>query len=198
MTMIDINFQWTRSRAYECVTEAGRKRIVPVGKRDSFEPLKIESEKPLYMRFAELDGSADACLNFARTWGLLKTQTEPERLDDWKREIDGMKWSISALRDFEENPIGPSQTIRVTTLDICLVTAGTNSRRPSLLSVPSNLISAMYLQLGKFVASAGSIGACKQCGEWFERGASESRRSISIFCSEKCKNRFHYLERAKR
>ena len=32
---------------------------VPVGKRDSFEPLKIESEKPLYMRFAELDGSAD-------------------------------------------------------------------------------------------------------------------------------------------
>ena len=70
--------------------------------------------------------------------------------------------------------------------------------RPALVLQPQNLLDAMYLQLAKFVAGDGVLRTCKQCGEWFECGATESRRSIALFCSERCKNRFHYLERAKR
>jgi hypothetical protein len=38
---------------------------------------------------------------------------------------------------------------------------------------------------------------CDQCGKSFTRGQGGDRRSIAKFCSEKCKNRFHYVRRCK-
>jgi hypothetical protein len=192
--VLDINFQWTRSLLYECGTIGSRRHIKPVGrKRDSpFEPLTIDGEKPLYLRFAALDESEEACLDFARRGGLLRTesQTAAESLDDWRQEIRGMRGMIAAMSDESRH----GQTIKITSLDVFL-RMGAADKRSVPLILPGNLISAMYLQLA---SSDGSIGVCKHCGEWLERGATESRRSIAIFCSEKCKNRFHYLERAKR
>jgi hypothetical protein len=51
---------------------------------------------------------------------------------------------------------------------------------------------------GTPVKAAKDVHECKQCGIPFERGSNgtgEHRRTIAIFCSEKCKNRFHYLKR---
>ena len=198
---IAIDFKWTRSLAYECTTIGSRRAITPVGKRRDrpFEPLKIDAEKPLYLQFANLDGSEDACLKFARAWGLLTTesQTASEFIDDWKQEIRDLGRLTSILQRSEGNSVDPSQTIKITTLDVSLRTAGRNNRRPALLLAPRNLSVAMHLQMAQSAAGGASIIACKQCSDWFERGASDSRRSIAIFCSEKCKNRFHYLERAK-
>ena len=203
--MIDIDFKWTRSLVYECTTIGSRRAITPVGKRRDrpFEPLMIDmidAEKKLYLQFANLDGSEDACLKFARAWGLLTTesQTTSEFIDDWKQEIRDLGRLTSILQRSEGNSVDPSQTIKITTLDVSLRTAGRNNRRPAFLLKPRHLLVAMRLQMARSVAGGASIGACRQCSEWFERGASDSRRSIAVFCNEKCKNRFHYLERAKR
>jgi hypothetical protein len=205
--MIDISFQWTRSLGYECVGTGNMRRIQPTGKKrdEPFEPLRIQTEKPLYLRFAELDGSEEACLRFAQAWGLLlsEKQTEGERLSDWRDSIREMKNAVSALGALDEQPGGivrrakPGAMAKITTLDV-LLRSGDQGSRPALVLKPRHLQDAMYLQLGKFVAGDGSVGVCKQCNGWFERGAGDSRRSIAIFCSEKCKNRFHYLERNKR
>ncbi|SRR6266404_2605951 len=198
--MIDLTFQWSRALAYEITTIGTRRAITPVGKRrDSFAPFKIDTEKPMYLQFEKLDGSEAACLNFARAWGLLRTesQTVSEFIDDWKQEIRDLRRLISTLKKSGENSVDPSQTIKITTLDVSLRTAGRNYRRPALLLAPRNLSVAMQLQLGKFVAGGGDVVACRQCSDWFERGASDARRSIAVFCSARCKNRFHYIERAK-
>jgi hypothetical protein len=204
--MIDINFQWTRSLAYECVTQRGRKSIAPVGKkRDTpIEPLKIDCEKPLFLRFAELDGSEEGCLRFAHHWGLLRTESQigSETLEDWREQIKDMSQRISWFGTEDAPPRAPKlpagEAWKLTNLEVLLVPARSETKRFAMVLQPKNLIEAMHLQLATSVAGSGSIRTCKQCGSWFESGASESRRSVAIFCSEKCKNRFHYLERAKR
>jgi hypothetical protein len=175
--------------------------------------LKFETKKPLYARFAEIDDSAEGCLQFVRAWGLLKTQAAAgagERLGDWQREIKKMRSLMAILKATDEQPGGTVHTensrrvrLKMTSIEVALLSGpsdprGNNLNRPTLMLQPQNLLDAMHLQLAKFVAGDGSLQVCKQCGEWFERGATESRRSIAIFCEEKCKNRFHYLERAKR
>lgn len=202
--MIDISFQWTRFHAYEIAKLGERKMLRPVGrKHDEFAPLKIETEKPVYLRFSELDGSEEACLEFARSWGLLRSTkpSEAEFLDDWRREIRQMQMDIAFLADGEKpRKPGSADAWRMTNLDVLLVPQQSvdDGKRFTMHFQPRNLFEAMRLQIARSVSGGGSIRRCKQCGEWFETGASESRRSIAVFCSEKCKNRFHYLERSKR
>ena len=76
----------------------------------------------------------------------------------------------------------------MTSIDVALLSREPGSR-PALVLQPRNLLDAMHLQLAKFVATDGSIRACRQCGEWFVSGLGDARRSIAIFCSERCKNR---------
>lgn len=202
--MIDISFEWTRFHSYEIATVGGRKRIRPVGrKNDRFDPLKIEMERPLFARFADLDGSEEACLEFARRWGLLRstTATQAESLEDWQQQIRDMGMAIAFLADGEK-PKKPERADawELTDLKVLLVPQITadDSKRFAMHLQPRNLYEAMRLQLARSVSGGGSVRACRQCGSWFETGASDSRRSIAVFCSEKCKNRFHYLERSKR
>jgi hypothetical protein len=219
--MIDIGFEWSRGQAYECVKEDGVEVIRQVGKTEKptppFQPLILDGNKPLYVRFAKLDGSAESCLGFVKYFGLLKTPASvgaSEPLDDWQREIKKLRSLMSTL-DATAEPDHRGGIVRtvnsrrmrmsMTSIDVSLISSpmddwgrAISQGRPALLLVPKNLLDAMRLQLAKFVAGDGSLQVCKQCGEWFERGASKMRRSIAIFCSEPCKNRFHYLERAKR
>jgi hypothetical protein len=210
--MIDIGFKWSHAREYECVEVEGAKVIRQKGTRREKpkEPLMIDGngKKPLYARFAELDSSEKSCVDFANAWGLLTTESpsQAEPLDFWRKEIRKIKGLMNVLEAKEKPPGGllrrsrdqvslPSITVRLVPGELDV---DGNIGRPKLLLGPKDLLEAMYLQLGKFVAGDGSLRSCRQCGEWFECGGTESRRSIAIFCSEKCKNRFHYLERTKR
>lgn len=209
--MIDIDFRWQTAGAYEWGEVQGAKILRPIGaRRHAVHPFKSMGNKPLYVRFAELDGSEQSCLDFAAAHGPLTEERsgEAETLDGWKREIRKMKGAMRTLgaqddvkggilRNNRRNVIAPLPSISVTLVPGD-VDADGKTGRPKLLLGPKTLLDAMYLQLGKFVAGDGTLRACKQCGGWFECGATESRRSIALFCSEKCKNRFHYLERAKR
>jgi hypothetical protein len=199
--MIDINFEWSRSLAYE-ITGAGNMRwIQPVGKnRQRFEPFKIEGDTPLFLRFAQLDRSEESLLRFARAWGLLRCekQSQGEFLRDWESSIDAIKTMATAFGAFDEQPGGelqrasPGTLAKVSELDVVL-RAGPG--RPTLVFKPPRLLEAMHLQLSTFIAGHGSLGACKSCGTWFERGGRDSRRSLAVYCSETCKNRFNNLRK---
>ena len=204
---MEIGLRWLRAGAYEAADVEGVRVIRPIGERRYWvEPFKVEGG-PLHM-FVNLDGSEKSCVKFARAYGLLRTQSrnQAERLDDWKKEIERMRGLISALqlRAHEDRPggitlLGSSRKAPVELTSVAaIIVPGSSGKRPKLSLEPKTLLDAMYLQLGLFLSTDGSLQSCKQCGKWFERGTTKARRSIAVFCSEKCKNRFHYVERTKR
>jgi hypothetical protein len=207
--MRGIGLEWWKARAYETANVEGVRVIRPVsGRRYLVEPFKIEGDKPLYVRFANLDRSEESCLKFAGNYGLLTTQfaDEVERFDSWKKEIRKLNALMSALQlqVNEDAPGGITQLgssrkapVGLTSTDVILV-PGYSGERPKLSFQPATLLNAMYLQLGLFLTTEGSLQSCQQCGEWFQRGTTKARRSIAVFCSVKCKNRFHYVARTKR
>jgi hypothetical protein len=202
--VIEIGLQWSKARAYEATNVGGVRFICPIGdRRYPVEPFKIAGD--LHVRFANLDGSEESCVKFASAYGLLRSREKAERLDEWKREIRDIKLMISGLQlqVIEDTPggitlLGSSRkvSVRLTPIDAVLV-PGSSDMRPKLSLEPATLRDALYLQLGKSLTE-GSLQPCKNCGEWFELGTTKARRSIAIFCSEKCKNHFHYVKRTKR
>ena len=213
MARINIDFEWPRGRAYELVDPVLPKTDDPFAakidephirqtgrtEKERRTPLAIDSE--LHFRFANLDGTPEACLKFAHHWGLLRTYAEtgaqePHSL--WRKEIQRMKATLEGLRRaVEENAIAPTGA-PITEMDLMLL-PGKPGDRPLLSFRPHNLLSAMRVQLAQSVAGGNSIRRCPVCNIWFEtagRGSADTRRSIAIFCSKPCKNRHHYLRRA--
>jgi predicted nucleic acid-binding Zn ribbon protein len=207
--MMEIGLRWLRAETYEAANVQGVRVIRPAGKRRYWgEPFKIEGDYPLYVRFANLDRSEESCLKFASLYGLLRSQSrdEAEPLEDWYKEIRNMKALVPLLQlQANENAPGgitmlgsPHKApITLTSINAVLV-PGSRGKRPKLSLEPATLREAMYLQLGLRLTTVGSLQSCKLCGKWFERGTTKARRSIAVFCSEKCKNHFSYVRRRER
>jgi hypothetical protein len=204
MATLDIDFDWTRGHAYE-LAKVGKSEVIrQISKgRDRVRPLELAAA--LYLTFADLDGSPASCLGFARAWGLLTTTARfgaAEPIETWLREIKLMKRYVSMV-----GMVRTANSARVrlilTSLNVGLISGPPNAKgetdiKPALIMQPPTLLSAMLVQLAQSRAGGASLQTCEQCGKWFERGGprgQSARRSISVFCSEACKNRHHYDER---
>jgi len=68
--------------------------------------------------------------------------------------------------------------------------------------VPSNLLSAMWLQFAQAIDGSRKYRKCKECGTWFELShkQSEHRTVRRLFCSDQCKSKDYRdrKDRAKR
>jgi hypothetical protein len=191
VTAIDIDFEWSVGRCYECVVDEEAKLVVRQTSRqlDLKRPLQTFSE--LYLAFAKLDGSPEACLKFARLWGLLRQPAKlgaSERLDDWKREINEMRHLVNAAGFVQMGGI----RARMAKVDVELVSGEPGA---FMRLHPATLFDAMIVQLVQSQASGASLQTCGQCGRWFEVGAA-GKRKVAKFCSDRCRNRFHYVQRA--
>lgn len=206
MSKIEIGFEWTRAGRYEIAAAPTDKKlqvIRQIGRgRENYRPLEIDLAN-LHLRFAEL-ADDDATVAFANAWGLLQTEARQgamESLDSWRREIRKMRGILSVLGAKTTEPGGflrrGGDSLRLTKIDVLL--RGGPGTRPTLLLKPPDLLSAMWLQLANSIASGSSIRECAECGNWFHTGIGEKvRRSVAIFCSEKCKNQHHYKQRKAR
>jgi hypothetical protein len=104
MATIQTDFEWAVGHGYECGIDDKAEQVIRQTNpgRDFRRPLEINPR--LYLAFAELDGSPDACLKFAKSWGLLRQPAKLgafERLDDWQREIEKMIGFVNAARMVE-------------------------------------------------------------------------------------------------
>jgi hypothetical protein len=208
MATLEIDFEWTKAfakspghAAYKF--EDGKIRQVGRGKQ-RYSPLTNQS---LYLGFAQLDGSPAACVGFAQNWGLLLapvslSRPPSEELSFWRSEIKRMRLSIQALPHVIRTVNDRGTFAGVGSINVLLVPGAGPNARPVMVMEPSNLLQAMSLEMAQAVAGGVSHADCAQCGKWFGRGGSRgsggsrSRRSISMFCSEACKNRHHYERRA--
>jgi hypothetical protein len=202
--MIGIALNWSKAHRYEAATVSGQRVIKQVGTgRDAnFEPFKVEDKDPLWLCFAKLDGSEEACLRFARRFGLLTTKSpnKAETLEGWQKEIRNINRLIKALGADQETKGGilnfthrGSRGIEVpfevkaslVQGDVDIATGAVG--RPKLLFEVPTLLAGIKFQLGKFVAGEGMIGICAQCKEPFE-----GRRRHAMYCSDPCKDKASY------
>ncbi len=120
-----------------------------------------------------------------------------EDLKIWQAEIKKMRRLVRALPQMIKivNSIGAAS--RVGSVDVCLVPGTGPNATPVMMLEPRDLLQAMNLQLAQAVAGGSALLVCKQCGRWFEAGRG-AKRTVAKFCSDGCRNRFHYEERVSR
>ena len=85
----------------------------------------------------------------------------------------------------------------LTTVDVALLSGEEDSwdAKPALVLQPRTLLSAMLVQIAQSRASGASIHVCEQCQKWFEVGVGAKRALVTKFCSDRCRNRYHYEQR---
>jgi hypothetical protein len=200
MAKFDIDFIWYRTPHVEL---AKRNTVIrQKGELEPYSPFRMEG---MPFAFEKLDGSPEACLNFARNFGLLRTGPagREEEIANWRDAIMFVRKWIEVLTG-DVRVVDPAGRIR--TGGIAVPGARTHSdianvkvfidcepgRSRRLTLRPVDLLNAMLLQL----ATSSGIATCQQCGNWFDIGG-EGRRVIARFCSDECRNRHNYEKRRK-
>jgi hypothetical protein len=197
MAIIQIEFEWTRAFAKAASAHSyeyadGKIRQIGRGKQ-RYSPLASQS---LYLDFARLSGTPAACVAFAEKWGLLvtpasATEAPAEDLSFWRAEIKKMQALIGMLPTVIRVANSRGTYARVGSLDVLLVPGTGPDAKPVMVMEPRNLLQALNLEMAQFVAGGGSLLTCQQCGRWFEAGH-RGKRTVAKFCSDSCRNRFHY------
>jgi hypothetical protein len=203
MTTPKIDFTWTRAfarspgePAYEC--SHGKIRQVGRGKQQ-FSPF---AQGDLFLEFSQLDGSEGACVGFAEKWGLLehhaysKGELPFEEISKWRAAIRTMKINVRMLPQVIRIGNSRGTFAKVGKVDVLLVPGVGPGASPVLVMEPGDLLQAMNLQMAQFVAGGGVPSICRECGRAFGAGGA-GKRSDAKFCSDSCRNRFHYSKQRK-
>jgi hypothetical protein len=204
MSEVAINFEW--SRAYSTrpgqsayVVEAGR--IQQTGeRRQSYAPLRLGAVYPLYLEFAQLDGSAAACLGFAEKYGLLSaparlTKPPAEDLSFWKSEIKRMSTNVRMLPDVVKTANSRSTFAKVGKLEVLLVPGPEPDAPPVMVMEPGDLLQAMHLEMAHFISGGGRLVPCRNCGLMFQAGRAGGKRTLAQFHSDPCRVAFNNAKR---
>ncbi|MET4170815.1 hypothetical protein ABIB99_001897 [Bradyrhizobium sp. LA6.1] len=204
MSEVAINFEW--SRAYS--TKPGRAayaieggKIVQVGdRRENYAPLRLGAVYPVYLEFAQLDGSPESCLGFAEKYGLLCTSARhskppSEELTLWKAEIKRMSGNLRALPNVIRIANSRGTYAKVATVDVLLVPGHGEGSPPVMVLEPGDLLQAMNLEMAQFISGGGRLVPCKNCGLLFQAGRAGGKRTIAQFHSDECRIAFNNAKR---
>jgi len=207
MAEVRIDFEW--SRAYSSRAKAAYAvkdgRILQVGdKKQSYSPFKLGlklTERP-YLEFAQLDGSAEACLSFAEKYGLLcgkAVLSEPpsEDLKFWRTEIRNMLTNVRMLPHVVRVANSRGTYAKVGKIDVLLVPGEGIDSPPVMVMEPGNLLDAMKLEMAHFISGGGRLIPCKNCGLIFQAGRAGGKRAVAEFHDDKCRLAFHNSKRGK-
>ncbi len=151
----------------------------------------LEFHKTLYVDFAGLDGSPEACLEFASRFGLLGFYPRGggEELVLWRDAIAGM----SRVIKLSQTDRSALEGYRITPLHGALIPSPPDGRLIFRFR-PNSLLHGMQLQFVQAISSGLAIKECGHCGKPFEAGGDQRRRD-ALFCSKECKINFHNLEK---
>ena len=211
MALLDESFGWpVCDRGYEIKPKEGEPQtvlrdalspglyIVPKGKR--FRPkFPLQHHSSLYLDFAALDGSAEACAAFAGKFGLLTCGNDPggEPLSYWQRQIKKMGQTI---RLWQINPMalgaGDKGEIKVGELEAVLRPTSPDGQLAMRVR-PKHILGGMELQLAAAVAVGVILKHCKNCNQLFEIGPGR-KRSHAEFCSSKCQTDYNNAKKLQR
>jgi hypothetical protein len=169
----------------------------------------LEKNPSLYAVFAQIDGSEESCLNFAQRYGLLHVNLitpgpfypyNLERLDMWRAMIERVKDIISRCELSRDNPAEAYRQFEKKDMEVGNLEIYLSMKSPispiTLDFRPTSLINAIELQAVHSILIGRNSIQCIECSTWFEVGGG-ARRSLSKFCSPRCKDTYHNRLKAK-
>lgn len=165
----------------------------------------LDENPSLYAQFASLDGSEQACLNFAQKYGTLlfdpvfirlpaRSIGEFETLGTWRSCIKSIRDIVGRCELSRDNPREAFRQFgkrdkRLFGVKLTLSVKSSNS--PVALDVrPETLFAGLELQAIQSILGGRRSHQCIECSRWFEIGTG-ARRSQAKFCSTRCKDSFH-------
>lgn len=206
MPKLLIDFVWPRDvLGYRCETQdrtllSGSKSKIP-GKMKTIVPIdgELQHGTPLtvgnlFAVFAQLDGSPESCLQFARHHGPLTragNTADGELLSTWVDNIKAMREALSLWQKGLDHLKNSDYTGRSFGKILHGLKLASPDEPPRLTLVPTSLLSALWLQFEQEVTSGSDLKSCAFCGRWFTVGPSSARRLDARYCSETCRNRYH-------
>jgi len=205
--MFEIDLEWPAASRYDLRPVRWPRRdfaIYPAEDATIIRRRPLEQNPSLYAEFAKLDGSKQACLQFAQKYGLLNigpghplSLFDPgnlETLSAWREQIQNVKDLISRCELSRTNPAEAFRQFGKKDKHIGgveLYLSIKSSKSPASLDVRTlSLIRAIEVQAVQSVLSGRRAIQCIECSTWFEVGAG-ARRSLSKFCSLRCKDNYH-------
>ncbi len=201
---VKIDFQWSRAYSTRGAAAYAIKngKIVQIGQRkQSYSPFTFGA---LYLEFAQLDATPEACLAFAEKYGLLckpagVTYRPSEELSFWRSEIKRMLLNIGSLPNVIVRADFSSRMVyaKVGKMDVLLVPGPGVDAPPVMVIEPCDLLQAMNLEMAHFISGGGRLIPCRNCGLIFQAGRAGGKRSIAQFHSDECKYAFHNSKRGK-
>ena len=211
--MFEIELEWPVASQYVLrpVRQPKDIAIYPADGASIVRHRPLEQNSSLYAEFAQLDGSKESCLKFAESYGLINVDltyvdlTNPnpikvrsidirESLTSWRAMIERIKDIIWRCQLSRTNPAEAYRQFgkkdkEVGHVEIYLSMKGPIS--PLVLDVrPTSLIGAIELQAVRSILIGRNSIQCIECSRWFEVGGG-ARRSLSKFCSPRCKDTYH-------
>jgi hypothetical protein len=213
--MFEIDLEWPAASRHVLRPVRSPKRdfaIYPAKDATFIRRRPLEQNPSLYVEFAKLSGSKESCLQFADRYGLLnfdptiggKLQTPcdlalemPDALETlsmWQFQIKHVRDVIRRCELSRENPAEAFRQFAKEDEWVCgvgLYLSIKSPKSPANLDVRARtLIDALTLQAVQSILGGRKSIQCIECSTWFEIGAG-ARRSLSKFCSTRCKDNFH-------
>lgn len=161
------------------------------GRFERYRPLAVDST--LFQRFADLPGTPKGMLQFAHVFGLPGGNGATVRSGN---VISTAIASVIAEHESLRNALRLHQRgdnhelLRQLNARECRVTNLVWSDSSGHLDYhlePSNLIDAIWLQLGLHAMSGATILKCLRCGQPIRVGPGTRRRNTAKYCSNACK-----------
>lgn len=196
-----IDFEWERSaEGYEFVSHKPRAGATlatgysgPELKPKSDRTIRyrpLDEHPALFKKFAELDNSPEATLEFANQYGLID-DIKSSYCELWYSKIEGMRTGIAMWeRGSKRRLVQAWNTPDIGRTNIKLDYRGKEDVL-GLVMVPASLLSAMHLQLAQAITRNNALQRCLWCGTWFLFGAGTNRRRSAHYCSDNCRKVAH-------
>jgi hypothetical protein len=163
----------------------------------------LEDEPGLARRFANLSREPQEILGFVREFGFLGVGRleHPDELD-WDEEVQWWHVHTQGMYQIFEGIDGgdelkrktifnfndfvgrdkPSMVVRIETKE---------GKLPWQEIVPTNLLSAMWLQVADEITKDVKYRQCAQCPRWFGYGSGTQHRETKKYCSTRCRVAWH-------
>jgi hypothetical protein len=187
----------------------GRVVLVPSGPQIKQCPFNRPGSRPLFLHLVQNKNKAplgDIVLKFAKAFGQLGSNQQPEPLRLWQELITDLRrllnWGTfwnKERRRLEELGVAPASgliTIKTGALLQLELRPNPLDGRPMMVFSPPTLTAALRLECAITLLDS-EIKPCKKCGGLFVTGE-RGKKANAQFCSRACNDNFHNREKLKR